>query len=224
MASPDVVPEKMEENTTTESKKSGSKQNGGEVKGDQQPDSDSDDNGNNDRLSTNSISRQEGEEEDDTVTETTTPIESSTTPAPSSVATSNVTAEEDEEEEDEEIKPKFYVTQRVYGRDEPTGLLYEAVVRRVMKGPRSRQINVHLLSKEEAERLQENNNKIKNGESADPDLGFVLDDFDEGAECWHYFVHYMGWNVKWDRWVEESSLYEDTEGAKILADKLKAEM
>lgn len=42
--------------------------------------------------------------------------------------------------------------------------------------------------------------------------------------AWHYFVHYRGWNVRWDRWVDEDSLYDDTENTRRLASDLKAEL
>ena len=38
--------------------------------------------------------------------------------------------------------------------------------------------------------------------------------------CHHYYVHYIGWNVKWDRWVEESCLYNDSKSTHLLAAKL----
>jgi hypothetical protein len=51
-----------------------------------------------------------------------------------------------------------------------------------------------------------------------------LEDEDEEEWCWHYFVHYQGWNVKWDRWVEEGSLYVANEASRELAALLKKEL
>jgi hypothetical protein len=30
-------------------------------------------------------------------------------------------------------------------------------------------------------------------------------------EVWHYFVHFQGWNKKWDRWTDESEISKKTE-------------
>lgn len=51
-----------------------------------------------------------------------------------------------------------------------------------------------------------------------------LEDEDEEEWCWHYFVHYQGWNVKWDRWVEEGSLYVANDASRELAALLKKEL
>lgn len=120
-----------------------------------------------------------------------------------------VQADQQRDESEATPEQKFAARQRVYARDEVTGLLYEAVVRRVMWGPKSRQLNVHLVQ--------------------DPDQvplpGEQSDDEDEEPEwCWNYFVHYQGWNTKWDRWVEESCLFEVSDGNKKLANRLKAEL
>ena len=91
-------------------------------------------------------------------------------------------------------------------KDNSTPLLYEAVVRKLVYAPKSQKINVCLL------------------ESADESI--ISDDFflnQEPIYQWHYFVHYQGWNVKWDRWVDEDQLYEDTPDARILAKRLKEE-
>lgn len=43
----------------------------------------------------------------------------------------------------------------------------------------------------------------------------------EKEEEWHCFVHYLGWNVKWDRWVSEGSIYEMTDKNRELANQLQ---
>ena len=43
------------------------------------------------------------------------------------------------------------------------------------------------------------------------------------THTWHYFVHYQGWNVNWDRWVDEDSLFDDKPTTRLLAKKLKDE-
>lgn len=30
------------------------------------------------------------------------------------------------------------------------------------------------------------------------------------SDSWHYFVHFQGWNKKWDRWTEESEISKKT--------------
>jgi hypothetical protein len=29
-------------------------------------------------------------------------------------------------------------------------------------------------------------------------------------DMWHYFVHFQGWNKKWDRWTDESEISKKT--------------
>jgi len=105
-------------------------------------------------------------------------------------------------------EPKFVVFQKVLAKDTTTPLLYEAVVRKFVFAPKSKKVNICLLESPE--------------ESLDEDgLDAIM-----GAEpvySWHYFVHYQGWNVKWDRWVGEDQLYADTDAARVLAKRLKEE-
>jgi len=104
--------------------------------------------------------------------------------------------------------PKFTKAQRVFAKDSDYGMIYEAVVRRSIFGmPRQRQLNVSLVGSDGG-----------------------VDTFNQQTEpevpTWHYFLHYTGWNVKWDRWAEERQLYEVTEGtrrfAKLISDQVKA--
>mmetsp|Transcript_16248 Transcript_16248/g.35263 ORF Transcript_16248/g.35263 Transcript_16248/m.35263 type:complete len:604 (+) Transcript_16248:70-1881(+) len=115
---------------------------------------------------------------------------------------------EEEEAVEEVPEQKFQVRQRVFARDEKaSGILYESVVRRAMYGMRQKQINVYLV------------------DPSDPDAGkLVGQDEDDEEYCWHYFVHYQGWNVKWDRWVEEDSLYVASDASRDLAKVLKTEL
>jgi mortality factor 4-like protein 1 len=41
------------------------------------------------------------------------------------------------------------------------------------------------------------------------------------ASSYKYFVHYMGWNVKWDKWVNEHDLLPDDEEARELVKMVK---
>jgi len=89
-------------------------------------------------------------------------------------------------------EPKFFKGQRVFAKDETSGILYEAVIRRSMFGmTRQKQIHMHESEEEQDEK-----------------------------EEWHCFVHYLGWNVSWDRWVSERNIYEVTDKNRELAKKL----
>ena len=39
---------------------------------------------------------------------------------------------------------------------------------------------------------------------------------------WSYFVHYSGWNVRWDEWVAEADLLKDTAESRAMAQLLKS--
>ena len=115
--------------------------------------------------------------------------------------------------------PLYTQNQRVYAKDEATGLLYPAMVRKLIWGPKSK-------SSLPVPALMENadNNDTNKHESMED-----VDDEDDDQRnnpklnCHHYYVHYMGWNVKWDRWVEEVYLYESSASTKLLADKIQNE-
>ena len=118
--------------------------------------------------------------------------------------------------------PKFAVKQRVLARDTDTPLLYDAVVRKQIYAPKSTKVHVGRiqLPNPDDEPFGDNNNN-----SNEQQLDDLLRTSEEDSKLmtWHYFVHYQGWNVKWDRWVQEDSLFEDKEDTRILAKKLKEE-
>jgi len=90
---------------------------------------------------------------------------------------------------------KFMVREHVwcYDRDASPPLLYEAVVRTMQRGPRP----------------------------CYPTSTLVKDDGE--AWCWWYYIHFQGWNKKWDKWVVELDLLEDTDDHRLLAkERLKA--
>ncbi len=138
--------------------------------------------------------------------------------------------------------PLYSQNQRVYAKDEATGLLYPAMIRRSMWGPKSESsLPVPSLLEEE---LTANNDSGEGGDGSsanndtschDQKVEEVVeeeedDDEDEDAHrtnpklnCHHYYVHYLGWNVKWDRWVEEVYLYDHSDSTKLLADKIQKE-
>lgn len=109
--------------------------------------------------------------------------------------TVSVNDHEEEEMLESTKTPPFVKGQRVFAKDDTSGILYEAVVRRTMFGmTRQRQIHQH-----------EDEHDIS----------------EEDKEEWHCFVHYLGWNVSWDRWVSEGALYELTDKNRELAQKLQ---
>ncbi len=95
---------------------------------------------------------------------------------------------------------KYRIFQKVLAKDNDTPLLYQAVVRKIVWAPKSQKMNLSLI------------------ESSDDEDTEELESF-----TWHYFVHFVGWKVQWDRWVDEDKLFEDTEDARILAKRLKEE-
>ena len=106
--------------------------------------------------------------------------------------------------------PCFNIHQKVLAKDTSTPLLYPATIRKIIYAPKSLKVNIYLL------------------ESSDVDLDVDQVPTDEHGHsqsvyCWHYFVHYLGWNVKWDRWVNQHQLYEDNPDGRILAKRLKDE-
>ncbi len=128
--------------------------------------------------------------------------------------------------------PLYTQNQRVYAKDETTGLLYPAMIRKAMWGPKSgSSLPVPALLE------KANNNENNDAGSADNDTsidrtneGGIEEEDDEDEDehrtnpklnCHHYYVHYMGWNVKWDRWVEECYLYDHSDSTKLLADKIQ---
>ena len=105
----------------------------------------------------------------------------------------------------EENLPKsmYNPATRVYAKDDATGLLYPAFIRKVMWGPKSNQVNLGFCSS-----LSEDEDKRRWGPK---------------RNCYHYYVHYMGWAITWDRWVEEPNLYEDSKSTEALSKLLHKE-
>lgn len=112
----------------------------------------------------------------------------------------------DEEPNEEAGSPaaKFRFRQRVYAKDSETGMFYEGIVRRATFGvqhQRQVKLNSKMSEEEYAAALEQ-----------------------ELEPIWWYYVHYLGWNVKWDRWVPEGHLYEATESNKLFAKRLQDEV
>ncbi len=98
---------------------------------------------------------------------------------------------------------KYRVFQKVLAKDNDTPLLYQAVVRKIVWAPKSQKVNLSLM------------------ESSDDEEEGITEELE--SFTWHYFVHFVGWKVQWDRWVEEEKLFDDNEDARILAKRLKEE-
>ena len=110
-----------------------------------------------------------------------------------------------DDNDDEQIpQPKYKILERVFAKDVETGLLYGAIIRKSLYGVHyQRQLMLVTVTSEKD----------------------VQDFFDQEPEpTWHYFIHYQGWNVKWDRWVPESWLFDPTESTERLAKRLGTEV
>ena len=124
----------------------------------------------------------------------------------------------------------YKVAQRVYAKDDTTGLLYPAFVRKVMWGPKAdtnQRGFCSPLAFGDARGGDDNANNENQcaGENDQDD-----EEEDEDARrwgpkrnSWHYYVHFMGWAVKWDRWVQEEYLYEDSAFTVALSKLLTSE-
>lgn len=128
----------------------------------------------------------------------------------------------------EENLPKslYNPATRVYAKDDATGLLYPAFIRKLMWGPKSNQVNLGFCSSlSEDGGLLNDDNEMKAEEEEDDDEEEDEDERRWGPKrnCYHYYVHYMGWAIKWDRWVEETNLYEDSKSTESLSKLLHKE-
>ena len=115
---------------------------------------------------------------------------------------------------------------RVYAKDDATGLLYPAFIRKVMWGPKSSQVNLGFCSSlSEDGGILNDDNEMKVEEEEDDDEEEDEDKRRWGPKrnCYHYYVHYMGWAITWDRWVEETNLYEDSKSTEALSKLLHKE-
>lgn len=110
-----------------------------------------------------------------------------------------------QDEGDEESPPPLYkVFDKVFASDKD-GLMYEAVIRRALYGPayqKQQQIGLDDTSPEAMDALSR-------------ELGEV--------SSWHYFVHFLGWKVQWDRWICEDSIRPISDENRELATLIKKE-
>ena len=128
--------------------------------------------------------------------------------------------------------PLYTQNQRVYAKDETTGLLYPAMIRKAMWGPKSgSSLPVPALLELANSNTSNGAVSTDNDTSNDPTMEEEVEEEDDEDEdehrtnpklnCHHYYVHYMGWNVKWDRWVDECYLYDHSDSTKLLAEKIQ---
>ncbi|GKY95336.1 hypothetical protein MPSEU_000496500 [Mayamaea pseudoterrestris] len=97
---------------------------------------------------------------------------------------------------------EFKIGEVVYAADE-NDLIYEATIRRKLYGVnyQKKVVAGMVTSVEEANALL-----------AQQEL-----------PVWHYFVHYHGWSVKWDRWTSASKIFVHSDASKALAKRLQEE-
>jgi len=126
----------------------------------------------------------------------------------------------------EEKLPKslYNLATRVYAKDDATGLLYPAFIRKVMWGPKSNQVNLGFCSSlSEDGGILNDDNEMKVEEEEDEEEDEDKRRWGPKRNCYHYYVHYMGWAITWDRWVEETNLYEDSKSTESLSKLLHKE-
>ena len=51
-----------------------------------------------------------------------------------------------------------------------------------------------------------------------------VDGGSEMSHRWSYFVHYLGWASRWDRWIDEEDVRVDTEETRARAQSIKSEL
>jgi hypothetical protein len=96
---------------------------------------------------------------------------------------------------------KYEVGERVWVRERKWGgVYYEATIRRAaLWGPRRKMLT--------------------------PGEVLIQSEVDDEPElCWHYFVHHIGWNTKWDAFAEERDIFPDTPEVRITAKKTQQQM
>ena len=101
---------------------------------------------------------------------------------------STVSDEEAQQDEDVAAEAKYKVFDKVFARDDD-GVMYEAIIRRALYGPTFHsqvQVGMAASAEEAADLMEQSKSKEE--------------------PSWHYFVHFNGWNVKWDRWVPEDAI------------------
>ncbi|GAX20065.1 hypothetical protein FisN_1Lh453 [Fistulifera solaris] len=95
---------------------------------------------------------------------------------------------------------KYQVLEKVFARD-TDGLLYQTVIRRALYGPIYHK-QVHVAMSNSAREVS---------------------DEKDSSESWQYFVHFLKWNVAWDRWIPESKILPMSEETARYAEKLAEE-
>mmetsp|Transcript_32392 Transcript_32392/g.74587 ORF Transcript_32392/g.74587 Transcript_32392/m.74587 type:complete len:677 (-) Transcript_32392:519-2549(-) len=93
-----------------------------------------------------------------------------------------------------EISPKYAPGQKVYAKDND-GCLYLAIIRQSTIVSPNAALDMIIGKKPPIESLE--------------------------PHSFAYFVHYQGWNVRWDKWIHESELIDDTEENQRLAKDLR---
>lgn len=103
-------------------------------------------------------------------------------------------------------EPLYKVLDKVYARD-PDGVLYLAVIRRRLYGPKyHHQVEMGMVSTINEAILQ--HSKVQEAAS---------------QSTWHYFVHYNNWNVRFDKWVSENTMCQVTPASTELVAKISQE-
>lgn len=84
----------------------------------------------------------------------------------------------------------FKVLETVYIR-ESDGLMYKAIIRRALFGYKFQRAQAQLAM----------------GEDIDDEEDEENEDVDDAVAMWHYFVHFPGWKVMYDRWASAPDVF-----------------
>jgi len=163
---------------------------------------------------------------------TTAPLTSMIVASAASTATAETTATT--ATETEEPTSKFHIKQKVFVRDEFSDLLYPAVIKMAQYGPKPFQVDINSIFPMYEQKLDDKHNNNNGGSNnnnggggSEKPIKDIIDEMIEEEKrqyCWHYFVHYQNWSVKFDRWIVESCVYEETLENKEVVNNLNREL
>ena len=116
----------------------------------------------------------------------------------------DATGEEKDQDDEESCSisappAKYSIGEKVWVREAKWGgEYYAAIIRRIVWGPRRQQLKT--------------SNNAADQQDEDIDL------------CWHYFVHHLKWNTKWDVFAEEQDIFPDTQEIQETARRVHQEL
>jgi len=165
------------------------------------------------------------ESNQDTTTPPLTPMVLASTAASTEITATVITTEAATTAiETEEPISKFHIKQKVFARDEFSDLLYPAVIKMAQYGPKPFQVDINSIFPMYEKKLDDENNCGTGGEKPIKDIIDEMIEEEKRQYCWHYFVHYQNWSARFDRWIVESCIYEETLENKEVVNNLNREL